>query len=65
MAGVTSPWEGTGDFPPTASVYAAGKAAVTTLTKCLAAQLESEGTNLQPSRAGARRVGHRVVTTWG
>jgi NAD(P)-dependent dehydrogenase (short-subunit alcohol dehydrogenase family) len=32
---------------PAASVYAASKAAVTSLTECLAAQLESEGTNLR------------------
>jgi NAD(P)-dependent dehydrogenase (short-subunit alcohol dehydrogenase family) len=32
---------------PTASVYAASKAAVTCLTECLAAQLESEGTQLR------------------
>ena len=32
---------------PTASVYAASKAAVTCLTECLAAQLESEGTRLR------------------
>ena len=32
---------------PTASVYAASKAAVTSLTECLASQLESEGTNLK------------------
>jgi NAD(P)-dependent dehydrogenase (short-subunit alcohol dehydrogenase family) len=34
---------------PTASVYAASKAAVTTFTECLAAQLESEGTRLRAS----------------
>ena len=34
---------------PTASVYAASKAAVTTFTECLAAQLESEGTALRAS----------------
>ena len=34
---------------PTASVYAASKAAVSTFTECLAAQLESEGTNLRAS----------------
>jgi NAD(P)-dependent dehydrogenase (short-subunit alcohol dehydrogenase family) len=34
---------------PTASVYAASKAAVTTLTECLASQLETEGTNLRAS----------------
>ena len=32
---------------PTASVYAASKAAVTSLTECLAMQLVSEGTNLR------------------
>ena len=32
---------------PTASVYAASKAAVTSLTECLASQLVSEGTNLR------------------
>jgi NAD(P)-dependent dehydrogenase (short-subunit alcohol dehydrogenase family) len=32
---------------PAAAVYAASKAAVTSLTECLAAQLESEGTNLR------------------
>jgi NAD(P)-dependent dehydrogenase (short-subunit alcohol dehydrogenase family) len=32
---------------PTASVYASSKAAVTSLTECLASQLESEGTNLR------------------
>src|SRR5262245_40649750 len=32
---------------PAASVYAASKAAVTSVTECLAAQLESEGTNLR------------------
>jgi NAD(P)-dependent dehydrogenase (short-subunit alcohol dehydrogenase family) len=32
---------------PAASVYAASKAAVTSLTECLAAQLESEGTQLR------------------
>lgn len=32
---------------PAASVYVASKAAVTSLTECLAAQLESEGTNLR------------------
>jgi NAD(P)-dependent dehydrogenase (short-subunit alcohol dehydrogenase family) len=32
---------------PAASVYAASKAAVSTLTECLAAQLESEGTRLR------------------
>jgi NAD(P)-dependent dehydrogenase (short-subunit alcohol dehydrogenase family) len=34
---------------PTASVYAASKAAVTIFTECLASQLESEGTNLRAS----------------
>ena len=34
---------------PAASVYAASKAAVTTLTECLASQLESEQTNLRAS----------------
>jgi NAD(P)-dependent dehydrogenase (short-subunit alcohol dehydrogenase family) len=34
---------------PTASVYAASKAAVTSLTECLASQLESEGTRLRAS----------------
>jgi NAD(P)-dependent dehydrogenase (short-subunit alcohol dehydrogenase family) len=34
---------------PTASVYAASKAAVTVLTECLAQQLVSEGTNLRAS----------------
>jgi NAD(P)-dependent dehydrogenase (short-subunit alcohol dehydrogenase family) len=34
---------------PTASVYAASKAAVSTFTECLASQLESEGTNLRAS----------------
>jgi NAD(P)-dependent dehydrogenase (short-subunit alcohol dehydrogenase family) len=34
---------------PTASVYAASKAAVTTLTECLASQLVSEGTRLRAS----------------
>lgn len=34
---------------PTASVYAASKAAVTIYTECLASQLESEGTNLRAS----------------
>src|SRR4051794_30615709 len=34
---------------PTASVYAASKAAVTSLTECLASQLESEGTQLKAS----------------
>jgi NAD(P)-dependent dehydrogenase (short-subunit alcohol dehydrogenase family) len=34
---------------PAASVYAASKAAVTTLTECLASQLESEHTNLRAS----------------
>ena len=34
---------------PTASVYAASKAAVTTFTECLASQLESEGTKLRAS----------------
>lgn len=34
---------------PTASVYAASKAAVTSFTECLAAQLESEGTKLSAS----------------
>src|SRR3954467_3085788 len=34
---------------PSASVYASSKAAVTTVTECLAAQLESEGTNLRAS----------------
>lgn len=34
---------------PTASVYAASKAAVTSLTECLASQLESEGTRLKAS----------------
>ena len=34
---------------PTASVYAASKAAVTTLTECLASQLVSEGTKLRAS----------------
>jgi len=34
---------------PAASVYAASKAAVTTFTECLAAQLESEGTKLRAS----------------
>jgi NAD(P)-dependent dehydrogenase (short-subunit alcohol dehydrogenase family) len=34
---------------PTASVYAASKAAVSTFTECLAAQLESEGTKLRAS----------------
>ncbi len=34
---------------PTASVYAASKAAVTSFTECLASQLESEGTNLRAS----------------
>jgi NAD(P)-dependent dehydrogenase (short-subunit alcohol dehydrogenase family) len=32
---------------PTASVYAASKAAVTSLTECLASQFVSEGTNLR------------------
>ena len=34
---------------PSASVYAASKAAVTILTECLASQLESEGTKLRAS----------------
>jgi short-subunit dehydrogenase len=34
---------------PSASVYAASKAAVTSFTECLASQLESEGTNLRAS----------------
>jgi NAD(P)-dependent dehydrogenase (short-subunit alcohol dehydrogenase family) len=34
---------------PTASVYAASKAAVTVFTECLASQLESEGTKLRAS----------------
>ena len=34
---------------PTASVYAASKAAVSSFTECLAAQLESEGTKLRAS----------------
>jgi NAD(P)-dependent dehydrogenase (short-subunit alcohol dehydrogenase family) len=34
---------------PTASVYAASKAAVTTFTECLASQLETEGTKLRAS----------------
>jgi NAD(P)-dependent dehydrogenase (short-subunit alcohol dehydrogenase family) len=34
---------------PAASVYASSKAAVTCLTECLAAQLESEGTNVRAS----------------
>ena len=34
---------------PTASVYAASKAAVSVLTECLASQLESEGTDLRAS----------------
>ena len=34
---------------PSASVYASSKAAVTALTECLAAQLESEGTRLRAS----------------
>jgi NAD(P)-dependent dehydrogenase (short-subunit alcohol dehydrogenase family) len=34
---------------PTASVYAASKAAVTSYTECLASQLESEGTALRAS----------------
>ncbi|HZJ27661.1 MAG TPA: SDR family NAD(P)-dependent oxidoreductase [Acidimicrobiia bacterium] len=34
---------------PTASVYAASKAAVTSLTECLASQLESENTTLKAS----------------
>jgi NAD(P)-dependent dehydrogenase (short-subunit alcohol dehydrogenase family) len=34
---------------PAASVYAASKAAVTSVTECLAAQLESEGTALRAS----------------
>jgi NAD(P)-dependent dehydrogenase (short-subunit alcohol dehydrogenase family) len=34
---------------PTASVYAASKAAVTIVTECLASQLESEGTKLKAS----------------
>ena len=34
---------------PTASVYAASKAAVTSLTECLASQLESESTRLRAS----------------
>jgi len=34
---------------PTASVYAASKAAVTIFTECLASQLESEGTQLRAS----------------
>jgi NAD(P)-dependent dehydrogenase (short-subunit alcohol dehydrogenase family) len=34
---------------PTASVYASSKAAVTSLTECLASQLESEGTRLRAS----------------
>jgi NAD(P)-dependent dehydrogenase (short-subunit alcohol dehydrogenase family) len=34
---------------PAASVYAASKAAVSTMTECLAAQLESEGTALRAS----------------
>ena len=34
---------------PTASVYAASKAAVTSFTECLASQLESEGTPLRAS----------------
>ncbi len=34
---------------PYQSVYASSKAAVSTLTECLAAQLESEGTNLRAS----------------
>jgi NAD(P)-dependent dehydrogenase (short-subunit alcohol dehydrogenase family) len=34
---------------PAASVYAASKAAVSSLTECLAAQLESEGTRLRAS----------------
>jgi NAD(P)-dependent dehydrogenase (short-subunit alcohol dehydrogenase family) len=42
---------GNGGIAPmaTASVYAASKAAVTTLTECLAAQLVSEGTQLRAS----------------
>ena len=41
---------------PSASVYAASKAAVTSLTECLAMQLVSEGTNL--------RAGHLLSVRW-
>jgi NAD(P)-dependent dehydrogenase (short-subunit alcohol dehydrogenase family) len=43
----TSSGDGGIEPMPSASVYAASKAAVTSLTECLAAQLVSEGTNLR------------------
>jgi NAD(P)-dependent dehydrogenase (short-subunit alcohol dehydrogenase family) len=43
----TSSGDGGIEPMPTASVYAASKAAVTSLTECLASQLISEGTNLR------------------
>ena len=59
---------------PTASVYAASKAAVTSLTECLALQLVSEGTELRAGdllpvgRAAAHRAsGPQIATarpTW-
>ena len=45
----TSSGDGGVEPLPAASVYAASKAAVSTLTECLAAQLESEGTALSAS----------------
>jgi NAD(P)-dependent dehydrogenase (short-subunit alcohol dehydrogenase family) len=43
----TSSGDGGIEPMPSASVYAASKAAVTSLTECLAMQLQSEGTNLR------------------
>jgi NAD(P)-dependent dehydrogenase (short-subunit alcohol dehydrogenase family) len=45
----TSSGDGGIEPMPTASVYAASKAAVTSFTECLASQLESEGTKLRAS----------------
>jgi len=45
----TSSGDGGIEPMPSASVYAASKAAVTSFTECLASQLESEGTSLRAS----------------